>query len=261
MGTDGIRVKQQDGQRQPAQRVSNGKKFSVTVHVPEEVAARWPEWFTTDKLMGEAYKAAAVAGAPARARALSRLGILVVGLLIVELFVAGVVLGYLGASRFRLVAVSEPRPAASDVDSGAGAAADASTSDSMVAATDAPEPAESAAVAGASRGAGSSSAGLMTAAAASAASPSTAKVKSTTSLRALSANPARAAYRVQLGVYRTRANADDLLFRLRRDGYQPTVRISRGLFFVQIGSFTTRSAAQRLADDLRAKRYDVLVVP
>jgi len=260
MGTDGIRVKQPDGQRQPAQRAPNGKKFSVTVHVPEEVAARWPEWFTADKLMGEAYKAAAVAGAPARARALSRLGILVVGLLIVELFVAGVVLGYLGAGRFRLVAVSELLPAASDVDSGADATADASTSGSTVAATDAPEPAESAAVAGSSGGAGSSSAGLMTAAAASAASPSTAKVKSTTSLRALSANPARA-YRVQLGVYRMRANADDLVFRLRRDGYQPTVRTSRELFFVQIGSFATRSAAQRLADDLRAKRYDVFVVP
>lgn len=260
MGTDGIRVKQQDGQRQPAQRVSNGKKFSVTVNVPEEVAARWPEWFTTDKLMGEAYKAAAVAGAPALARALSRLGILVVGLLIVELFIAGVVLGYLGANRFRLVAVSEPRPAASDVDSGADATADASTSDSTVAATDAPEPAESAAVAGSSAGAGSSSAGLMTAAAASAASPSTAKVKSATSLRALSANPARA-YRVQLGVYRTRANADDLVFRLRRDGYQPTIRTSRGRMFVQIGSFKTRAAAERLAGELRAKRYDVLVVP
>jgi cell division septation protein DedD len=258
MGTDGIRVKQPDGQRQPAQRAPNGKKFSVTVHVPEEVAARWPEWFTTDKLMGEAYKAAAVAGAPARARALSRLGILVVGLLVVELFLAGVVLGYLGAGRFRLVAVSEPRPAASDVDSGA--VADAATSGSTVAATDAPEPADTAAVAGSTSGAGSSSAGLMTAAAASAASPSTVKVKSTTSLRALSANPARA-YRVQLGVYRMRANADDLVFRLRRDGYQPTVRTSRGLFFVQIGSFTTRSAARRLADDLRAKRYDVLVVP
>lgn len=231
MGTDGIRVKQPDGQRQPAVRASNGKKFSVTVHVPEEVAARWPEWFTTDKLMGEAYKAAAVAGAPARARALSRLGVLVVGLLIVELFVAGVVLGYLGAGRFRLVAVSEPRPAASDVVS------------------DAPEPVETAVAAG-----------LMATAAASS-SPSTAQATSTTgTLRTLAANPARA-YRVQLGAFRMRANADELIFRLRRDGYQPSIRTSRGLMFVRIGSFKTRAGAERLAGELRAKRYDVLVVP
>lgn len=258
MGTDGIRVKQPDGQRQPAVRASNGKKFSVTVHVPEEVAARWPEWFTTDKLMGEAYKAAAVAGAPARARALSRLGVLVVGLLIVELFVAGVVLGYLGAGRFHLVAVSEPRPQASDVVAnasdgvGAGATADASASRSAVAATDAPEPAENAG--------GSSSAGLM-ATAATSASPSTAQATSTTgALRTLAANPTRA-YRVQLGAFRMRANADELIFRLRRDGYQPSIRTSRGLMFVQIGSFKTRAGAERLAGELRAKRYDVLVVP
>jgi len=231
MGTDGIRVKQPDGQRQPALRAPNGKKFSVTVQVPEEVAARWPEWFTTDKLMGEAYKAAAVAGAPARARALSRLGVLVVGLLVIELFVAGVVLGYLGAGWFHLVAVSEPRPAASDVVS------------------DAPEPVETAVAA------------VLMATAAASSSPSTAQATSTTgTLRTLAANPARA-HRVQLGAFRMRANADELIFRLRRDGYQPSIRTSRGLMFVRIGSFKTRAGAERLAGELRAKRYDVLVVP
>lgn len=259
MDTEQIRAKQPNGQRQPGTRAANGRKFSVTVNVPEDVAARWPEWFATDKLLGEAYKAAAVAGAPARSRALSRLGMIVVGMLIVELFVAGVVLGYLAAGRYQLVSVAERPQTGSDASGQAAAVAEP-----LMATTGVPVPA-SAGSSSAGSSMGSSSSGAISAAVGAAApSQVDASRKSATAssgtLRTLAANPART-YRVQLGVYRRQASADALVARLRSDGYQPSIRISRGLFFVQIDSLKSRSAAQRLADDLRAKRYDVFVVP
>lgn len=260
METEQLRLKQPNGQRQPASRAANGKKFSVTVSVPEEVASRWPEWFATDKLLGEAYKAAAVAAAPSRARTLSRLGMVVVGMLIFELFVAGVILGYLAAGRYQLVSVIERRQAAPDA-----SGQEAAVSEPPVAATDAPEPTDSAGSSSAGSSMASSSSGAMSAAAgATASSRVNASRKSasakTGTLRALAANPART-YRVQLGVYRQRANADELVGRLRGDGFQPTVRTSRGRLFVEIRSLKTRAAAEQLAAQLRAKRYNVVVVP
>jgi N-acetylmuramoyl-L-alanine amidase len=66
---------------------------------------------------------------------------------------------------------------------------------------------------------------------------------------------------VQVGAFRQSINADQLVVRLREDGYQPVIRRAGGLYVVQIGSFTDRAAAERLASRLRARRYDALVLP
>ncbi|HXF81366.1 MAG TPA: hypothetical protein VNN19_01225, partial [bacterium] len=52
----------------PAKGSNHRKRFSVTIQVPEDVVERWPEWFTTERLMGEVFQAAALAAAAARAR-------------------------------------------------------------------------------------------------------------------------------------------------------------------------------------------------
>ncbi|HXF82823.1 MAG TPA: SPOR domain-containing protein, partial [bacterium] len=68
-------------------------------------------------------------------------------------------------------------------------------------------------------------------------------------------------YRVQVGAFRRQINVDEVVLRLRADGYRPVVRRAGDLQIVSVGSFTSRAAAQRLAAELRAKRYDALVVP
>lgn len=68
-----------------------------------------------------------------------------------------------------------------------------------------------------------------------------------------------AAFRVQVGAFRSRENAEALVRRLQEDGFQPYINFVAGMHRVRIGPFSNRADANRLAEELRAKKYDVFV--
>jgi len=68
-----------------------------------------------------------------------------------------------------------------------------------------------------------------------------------------------AAFRVQVGAFRSRENAEALVRRLQEDGFQPYINFVAGMHRVRIGPFSNRADADRLAEELRAKNYDVFI--
>jgi len=66
-------------------------------------------------------------------------------------------------------------------------------------------------------------------------------------------------FRVQVGAFRLRTNAEVLLKQLSRDGFKASINQSSDLYKVQVGTFRDRKDANRVAKELKAKRYDVFV--
>ncbi|MGH2396880.1 MAG: SPOR domain-containing protein [bacterium] len=66
-------------------------------------------------------------------------------------------------------------------------------------------------------------------------------------------------FRVQVGAFRLRANAEVLVKQLGRDGFRASIRQTSDLYKVQVGPFHDRKDANRLAKELKAKQYDVFV--
>ncbi len=73
--------------------------------------------------------------------------------------------------------------------------------------------------------------------------------------------PAAVNFRVQVGAFRRRENADARMAQLKQDGYDPYIITSGDLFRVIVGAFTDRENAVRLQEELHARGYDVLVLP
>lgn len=67
-------------------------------------------------------------------------------------------------------------------------------------------------------------------------------------------------YRVQIGAYSSRDNADERVATLRADGFSAYLVREGGLFKVRAGAFRDRERAEELAQRLRAKGYDVIIV-
>jgi len=68
-----------------------------------------------------------------------------------------------------------------------------------------------------------------------------------------------AVFRVQVGAFRSRENAEVLVRRLQDDGFQPYINYVAGMHRVRIGPFSDRGDAEQLVEALRAKNYDVFV--
>lgn len=68
-------------------------------------------------------------------------------------------------------------------------------------------------------------------------------------------------YRVQVGSFISRENAEARAAKLREEGFDAYVSQASGLFRVQVGAFSVRENAERLAAQLKAAGYDVLVTP
>ncbi len=66
-------------------------------------------------------------------------------------------------------------------------------------------------------------------------------------------------YRVQVGAFLRRENAEARAAELKERGYDAYINISGGLFKVQVGAFADRENAQHLADELRALGFEVLI--
>lgn len=73
------------------------------------------------------------------------------------------------------------------------------------------------------------------------------------------ASAAAPIFRVQVGAFRIRSNAEVLVKQLGRDGFDASIVQITDLYKVQIGEFRNRRDASRLAVRLKAKRYNVFV--
>lgn len=86
--------------------------------------------------------------------------------------------------------------------------------------------------------------------------------KSSTPSVAIPTEPAPSAevlYRVQVGAFANRKNADNMEAKLKSAGY-PTYMVQvDGLFKVQTGAFSVKENADRLAAELKAKGFDVYI--
>ena len=203
-----------------------GKKFSITIQVPDDVTAQWPERSTAEKLISEVY--AAMGGTPAvpppvrsRARPVTLL------LFVLGLFVLGVAGGYLGAKFSQSLPASIDRPAtASQPRAEPVPAAEMPVAE--LAAPSAPPPS---------------------------APPIRLPLPTGTTVK-----PPVAVYKVQVGAFRVRENAELLVSQLREDGFKAHVFLSGNLYLVQIGTFQNRDGATRVVGALKAKRYEAIVV-
>lgn len=66
-------------------------------------------------------------------------------------------------------------------------------------------------------------------------------------------------YRVQVGAYVSKENAESRAAKLRDAGFDAYVTQGGSLFIVQVGAFAVRENAERLADQLRAAGYKVII--
>ena len=67
-------------------------------------------------------------------------------------------------------------------------------------------------------------------------------------------------YRVQVGAYKNRENADRMLYRLLDQGYPAFLLYEDGLYKVQVGAFLQIGNAIRMEQRLRDDGYSTLIV-
>ena len=72
-------------------------------------------------------------------------------------------------------------------------------------------------------------------------------------------SPSRRLYRVQVGAYRNREYADELLNELKNDGYPAFIVIEDGLYKVQSGAYAILDNAVRMEDKLRRAGYNTFI--
>ena len=67
-------------------------------------------------------------------------------------------------------------------------------------------------------------------------------------------------YRVQTGLFRNRANAENMAMQLRNMGFPVAIELSDGLYAVKVGEYDDLEDATELERKLRRMGYDTLVV-
>jgi N-acetylmuramoyl-L-alanine amidase len=67
-------------------------------------------------------------------------------------------------------------------------------------------------------------------------------------------------FKVQVGAFGSRANADDRVEALKAAGFTPYVVREGALFKVRVGAFRTRGQADEMAGRLRARGFQVTIV-
>lgn len=68
-------------------------------------------------------------------------------------------------------------------------------------------------------------------------------------------------YRVQVGAFIRRENAEARAAELRERGFEAYINQAGGLFRVQVGAFAERENAVALAERLRGAGYEVIIMP
>ena len=67
-------------------------------------------------------------------------------------------------------------------------------------------------------------------------------------------------YKVQVGAFSIRANAENLANELRIKGYEVIIIFEGGLYKVQVGAFRIRANAERLVEELKGQGYEAIIV-
>lgn len=219
-----------------------GKKFSITIQVPEDVTAQWPDRATAEKLVQEVYTAMGssstspqkappqMSSPPQVVVPPARRGI--AGVVLAAL-VAGGVGGYLGARLYlgpmadrpiaTVPARAEPSPSSS-----ASAVQSQPVGQPLTSASPAPQ------------------------------APSAQPTEQTADSKPVASVPAT--YNVQVGAYKIRENAEVLLQRLQQDGFRAEIVRSSGLYVVQLGPLPSLQDAGRLVERLKLHQYDAVVL-
>ncbi len=218
-----------------------GKKFSITIQVPEDVTAQWPDRATAEKLVQEVYTAMGasstspqkappqMASPPRVVAPPTRRGI--AGVVLAAL-VAGGVGGYLGARLYLGPMADRP------VTTTPARAQTSPSSTSSVQSQPVDQPVTSA-------------------------SPATQPPSAQPAEQMADSKPAAsvpATYNVQVGAYKIRENAEVLLQRLQQDGFQAEIVRSSGLYVVQLGPLPSLQDAGRLVERLKLHQYDAVVL-
>jgi len=220
-------------------KTGSGKKFSISIQVPDDMAAQWPDRSTAERLIEEIFRA--MSGASPALPPARRIRTPVVVLFLAALFGAGVVAGYLGAKAYAVFSLPVDRP---------GTTATLGTEPSSAPQAVTPPAAPIAQQPAADLSSSTTSA--------VAAQPAPATPSPEAPVRTVVA-PA-VVYHVQIGAFRLRENADTLVQLLGRDGFKPSVLESGKLFIVYLGTFTDQKDAARLANALRTRHYEVVVI-
>nr|ADF97539.1 PlyM14 [uncultured phage] len=66
-------------------------------------------------------------------------------------------------------------------------------------------------------------------------------------------------YRVQIGAYSVKANADAQAAKAKRAGYSPYIAREGGLYKVQIGAYSVKANADKMASELKRKGFNVYI--
>lgn len=67
-------------------------------------------------------------------------------------------------------------------------------------------------------------------------------------------------YKVQVGAFSVRTNAENLVNQLKALGYNPFIVLEGGLYKVQVGAFSVRANAEALVAELQSKGFDAIIV-
>lgn len=66
-------------------------------------------------------------------------------------------------------------------------------------------------------------------------------------------------YRVQVGAYTKKSNADNMRNKLIKAGYKPFITTVDGYYKVQVGAFTLQSNAVKLSSELKSKGFTAII--
>lgn len=204
------------------------KKLHITLDLPDDVAARLRESFTGERLKYESHRSIEDISLPREPRVqLPRISAVLV---LLALFAAGVVMGYTATGEIGTVFALVDRWATAWAPGADGAA----SPQRQAPVTAAPRPAT-------------------VVPSAQSVPPSPPRARSLGS-------PSPVIYRVQVGAFRQKQNADALVSKLQSHGFNASSTLKAGLHRVQVGAFSVRKDADALAKELRAQRYDVIIV-
>lgn len=67
-------------------------------------------------------------------------------------------------------------------------------------------------------------------------------------------------YKVQIGAFKKRSNAEGLADRADAKGFEQVIKLEEGLYKVQIGTFAKRSNAEELATRAKKAGFDTLII-
>ena len=66
-------------------------------------------------------------------------------------------------------------------------------------------------------------------------------------------------YKVQVGAFTVKANADEMLVKLKSSGFNGFVSLVNGLYKVQVGAFSVKANANTMLSEVKAKGYDAFI--